>query len=714
MKKTIALLAAFILLAALAVPGVWAKTSINGDLNLGVFNFIVNGGFDALRLPNPGYISGEEVAPLDRLAGWDATNASGGLTADGYNDYGYRLDSGTLRYTVDLFPVFDINTFNQKDTTYSFSVMARPNGSSSSVSLAVKAFLEINREVDIEVTEIDGFDPARDEWQSVSVKFTSRETYDDEKWYLLILEISGCAILDSAAVNYCDVESDPSKDCIFTESVTGNTDMDGEEGFGGSDYPLIVESPQGCYSLDTSVSFSGGASIKYTNDEPGVINDIYLRIPLEDLANDIYYVSMKVRGKGIHADMEGGLLGFFPRCGYLMSDGNLYPEVINYLDWERYGGEYGYYRAFVNASYASNGGYLYNGYLIPGGYYPNGTIGHTAEPTDVEWTTITICFNPWAMPSLVEDYHSGVEYEFDTDGFAVLRLLLNYMHGEFWLDDIKMWRSGTPEPDFSTDYEIEFNGTDDRTQIPFGSAFTFPDVVFKVEGEDGALKPVDATVRVAIERNDGAFGYGTILEETDNTEAARTFTPDEHGFYRMVYKITAGERTATTYYNIEVVDTCTGLKLDTSKVYTEIAKGETLDLGDLIVYAIYSLSAPDGRIVENFTISTDYTPQSDLGVYPVTVKYVDPFAGEVSASFNIEVKETVDRPTPTPTPVPTPTPTPAPATQAPTDAPTDAPTNAPTDAPAQNGGFPWLWIVIAAVVVVAVVVVVVVLGKKKK
>ncbi|MBS7263020.1 MAG: hypothetical protein KIG36_05380 [Eubacteriales bacterium] len=304
--------------------------------------------------------------------------------------------------------------------------------------------------------------------------------------------------------------------------------------------------------------------------------------------------------------------------------------------------------------------------------------------------------DPVNMENPVGGVFEGFAADFANMPWAGISLYPQGDDVNFWIGDIVLANDATP-PDPNTPKIYAGTPTVDGVldDIYLGSARVGLGSAFYAQG--GADKETDSRINAAT----------YMLHDDDHLYLCTVVTGDS---YVKVVEGAGWANDAVEHY-LAVAKKSYRISVDADgTVFVNIAGAEATvattktDDGWVIEIAL-PVAAVYDKLIEYGLQINDRLDDGDK----LVAHGVQTFNREFLMSADAAVAPT-PVPTPTPTPVPTPTPTPAPATQAPTN----APTNAPTDAPAQNGSFPWLWIVIAAAVVVVAVVVIVVLGKKKK
>ncbi len=612
MKKSLLFFLCMVILAFMLIPAN-AQTVINSEFTFGEFNYIVNGEFDS-------------------LAGWTLESGGGGIVNDAYSGTNaYQISSGSLYVKLDLFPTYDSNIINQKNTEYTFRIMAKPNGEGSSLSLSAHALLTDGSYAEIESSDITAFDPTSSEWQQVSINFTTSEKYNGLQWRFLVLKAEGTAVLDKAEMIRSDYDTDKILDNVFTSTITKNTDLTGSSGFEGSNYPLKIESAGSSFSIDTDVYLTGNASIKYENTGNASIDKLRIPIPVSDLANDIYYIQITLKGEGLYSSPADRLNGIFPQPQPTMAGYQIYPEFLTAIP-----GYEGVFRAFANTNLDhSTGKYteFVSGLPVAGGVYPS-NIGWSSTATDQDWITLTIPVNPHSLPTSIIDAVASQSGSSAEPVYYDIYTLFKYLKGSVYIDNIKMFRQGTPEPDFNTGYEsVDFS--DAETETVYGTPYTFPSASYSFIDSEGNKTTLDATITMDLQADYAMLGWTTIRDDIPHSEENRTVTFDAPGTYRMVYNVVTEDGTFEGYHTVTVKDVITGIIADTQGMKTVYKPGEKLSTSGLIVKMISSYM-PNGSVISDYEIATDYSIVSPVGVYPVTVSYKG-----YSCEFNITVNNDI-------------------------------------------------------------------------
>ncbi|MBQ9481939.1 MAG: bacterial Ig-like domain-containing protein, partial [Clostridia bacterium] len=185
-----------------------------------------------------------------------------------------------------------------------------------------------------------------------------------------------------------------------------------------------------------------------------------------------------------------------------------------------------------------------------------------------------------------------------------------------------------------------------EANISYRLPYTVPDVTVKATDKDGNAVEVYSDVKITIQHGESD---GTVMTWSDVagyvdlaiSEESRTFTPEMHGYYRVVYSIEYAGITDTVYFRINIMDTLQGIRIDASNVNTSIHKGEEFDTSRLSVIGTRSYTG-DFSVAEGaYSVDFGGLDTSVPGEYTVTITYGEVFGGEFTTSFTVTVKDIV-------------------------------------------------------------------------
>ena len=236
----------------------------------------------------------------------------------------------------------------------------------------------------------------------------------------------------------------------------------------------------------------------------------------------------------------------------------------------------------------------------------------------------------------------GASQEFTTDGFRISFAFGEVVNpGKFYIDDITVTKiSGGESEGNDTDQNALSMRVDypkARAFVGIGYHFTVPDVI--VTATDDAGKPLDLSSQVTFSVYHGDVTHWEPLNgltNVKNTAAARKIFIDRHGYYRIVYQVQNGAKSATAEFYLDVQDTVTDLSTDTRSEPILVHPGDTIDLSDLRIEGSFSYTGKRTLKPSEYTVSPAKAP-SDLRTFNVTVKLV----GEYD---NVTVTKTVTIP----------------------------------------------------------------------
>lgn len=527
--------------------------------------------------------------------GWTSENlgANSGITSNNSvsgNAYRMSLAEGGMLYNViNIFPAYDLNIINQKDTDYIVTSYAKKGNNFVAGNNSFRMVIRIiiadadNAYVDIEPTNKDkiAFTAADNDYvmftQSITLqeKYKVGETY--YKWYSMqILFLAGESIgdvyIDDVSMVY-DTTDTSATDNFFNSSVTKDSALGVP--YGGSD--LFFASGVGdAYSIDVTTSYknSEGASLKYTpqaNNTGGV--NFYITIPIDSFANDLYHFSFMVKGK--NASTNNGTPAQYPYGIYafpwLRTDGGGDTRIPERLTYKTDDSEYSY-RPFLNCIYA------------------NGGVIVTEETRDFDWKEVSFTFNPHAFVSEALGI-DGKTYSYDKIVDMALIIYTEAIQGEYWFDSFKLYRDGTDVPDYTNDFSL--------TAEQVKNWFYNEEVVLPAPYATSLIgdKNVDISneVTLTVIEPDG----NVLINDLLATETNRMFTTNKYGFYRVVFKVSSEGRERTLQYEFKVADK--DLNNPVISVKTEMLSckaGESLKLPNATVFDLTEGSLTNSVFVE--------------------------------------------------------------------------------------------------------------------
>lgn len=586
MKKTviILLLAVCLALGAVSLPtGAYADVSYLPPVKT---NLLSNGDFES------------------GTASWDtnwAGQGSGIVNTDvhgGAAAYRFTLsESAGISQTVEIFPAYDMNIINQKDTDYTVSGWLKKgadfvNGSEPFRMIVRIVISDADTYVDLEPGENDKvtFTDGDDGYVRFSQNFTLQERYQvgtqTYKWYSMQIiftagNSTGSVCIDDVAMNYAEDPENGTIENLFTSAVTEDTAIGAP--FCGSEYYFAGGGTD--YSVDPNEAYKneGGASLKYTANPNNEGTNIYMTIPINKFANDIYHFSFMVKGK--NAATKVGAPASYPYGIYcfpwLRGEGagdTRFPERLTYVtgdgDWS--------YRPFVN-------GINQNG----------GSVVVTTEVRDFDWTKVSIQFNPHAFVSEARGENGKTYSGDDIVDFALIIYTMG-LQGEYWFDSFKMYRDGTSEPDFTTDFSL----TADRVERGYlGEELELPAPTAKCLV---GTETVDISDSVTLTVTDPE---GTVLKNgvAATPENLRLKT-DKEGYYSVRFYVSQDGRERILEYDFPVAErdvTAPVITVDAKDIAGQTgtpvkipaAKGSDEQEGDLTSYIKVAIQDKDGKTV---------------------------------------------------------------------------------------------------------------------
>ena len=381
-----------------------------------------------------------------------------------------------------------------------------------------------------------------------------------------------------------------------------------------------------------AVADTGGASLKV--NATGNDGNLYRFLDRAQFARDIYVFSFYVKGAGVWratGEYPNGLV-VLPTIAK-DNDVFAFPENLLYgtASFRKY------MQGYLPGLMREDGRLCGNGGLT----LPTAE----AEKADFDWVKVEIPFNPYGLPDGATGEDGSATYRDEQVTQICLMIRTTGVTGTLWFDDFKVYRAGTAEPEYRKSAKLAVDGASPAL-IAFGQAYTFPTATARGLGDSGDYDvDLDADIKVTLEHKrelsagvEGWYVYPDH-EKLAIGEAARTFTPDWHGYYRLRYEVTHRGETVTTYFNANVQDTLTAISVNSSGVAKEIRYGDELDLSALTVTKTMSYTG-EQPVAEGWTVDLGgYTTTSAPGTYTVTVSYAETYGGIKSDSFAVTVTD---------------------------------------------------------------------------
>ena len=493
-------------------------------------------------LANGGFESG--------TAGWDTnwvgegSGLESGEVFAGASAYRFHLNQdGVLAKNIEVFPAYDMNLINQKHTKYlvsgrlkkgaDFAVGADPFRMTVRIVVRdAESFVDLTPGDNDKVT----FAAGDEEYVRFTQEITLEERYkvgaQSYKWYeMQILFLAGTSTgtvyVDDVAMTYAQEPENGTIENLFDSAVTKETAIGTP--FCGSEYFFAGGGTD--YSIDPTVAYKniGGASLKYTANANNDGTNIYMTIPINRFANDIYHFSFMVKGK--NAGTKAGLPAQYPYGIYsfpwLRGEGEgdtRFPERLTYVtgdgDWS--------YRPFVN------------------GIFQNGnSVIVTSRVEDFDWTKVSIRFNPHAFVSEARGENGKTYSGDDIVDFALILYTMG-LQGEYWFDSFKMYRDGTGEPDFTTDFKLSAERLG-RGYLGEDAVLPAPSALCQV-GEE--LVDVSAAVTLTVTDPAGDKVRDAVAATPDNLK----FRTDKAGYWSVRFHIKQDTRERVLEYEFPVAE----------------------------------------------------------------------------------------------------------------------------------------------------------------
>lgn len=189
---------------------------------------------------------------------------------------------------------------------------------------------------------------------------------------------------------------------------------------------------------------------------------------------------------------------------------------------------------------------------------------------------------------------------------------------------------------------LMLNTENQAENIAYGLPFAYPTATATYTAPDGkTTSDVSSSIAISVEYGTADLSgviWTPVYDDVLDLENG-TFTPNNHGYFRIVYTITQGNKTKTAYLQTNIQDTLVSISVDVSAVKTVLEVGDTLDLTGLIVTKNMSYSGASQLANDAFTIDNSAFKDNTVGTYEIVVSYAETYGGTQTATFTVELKD---------------------------------------------------------------------------